>query len=166
MLGFLILLIVICSVLFALSLLVITDVLRNCRDLDYIKLHNTHAGNYSNTNSPLIRQLSAGIHTNRLTMHTLTIETVEQEKKILTMHLDLTHDIQTPHSVDTGYVTSLDRLPEADPQPSLARIAQHLRTVQVVLHYLMDLHLILEKTRSLNHTSVNVSELLKNELFD
>ena len=41
MLGFLILLIVICLVLFALLLLVITDVHRISRDLDYINHHNT-----------------------------------------------------------------------------------------------------------------------------
>ena len=161
MLGFLILLIVICLVLFALLLLVITDVHRISRDLDYINHHNTNAGITSNTNLPLIRKLSAGINQNLNTMHQLQIEQVEQEKKIHQMLMDLTHDIKTPLTVATGYVQLLDRQPEADPKPSLARIA-----VNYYLHYLMDFNLIQEKTRSLNHQSVNVSELLKNELFD
>lgn len=166
MLGFLILLIVICLVLFALLLLVITDVHRISRDLDYINHHNTNAGITSNTNLPLIRKLSAGINQNLNTMHQLQIEQVEQEKKIHQMLMDLTHDIKTPLTVATGYVQLLDRHPEADPKPSLARIANNLRSVNYYLHYLMDFNLIQEKTRSLNHQSVNVSELLKNELFD
>ena len=166
MLGFLILLIVICLVLFALLLLVITDVHRISRDLDYINHHNTNAGITSNTNLPLIRKLSAGINQNLNTMHQLQIEQVEQEKKIHQMLMDLTHDIKTPITVATGYVQLLDRQPEADPKPSLARIANNLRSVNYYLHYLMDFNLIQEKTRSLNHQSVNVSELLKNELFD
>ena len=166
MLGFLILLIVICLVLFALLLLVITDVHRISRDLDYINHHNTNAGVTSNTNLPLIRKLSAGINQNLNTMHQLQIEQVEQEKKIHQMLMDLTHDIKTPLTVATGYVQLLDRQPEADPKPSLARIANNLRSVNYYLHYLMDFNLIQEKTRSLNHQSVNVSELLKNELFD
>ncbi|WP_270767637.1 sensor histidine kinase [Lacticaseibacillus rhamnosus] len=166
MLGFLILLIVICLVLFALLLLVITDVHRISRDLDYINHHNTNAGITSNTNLPLIRKLSAGINQNLNTMHQLQIEQVEQEKKIHQMLMDLTHDIKTPLTVATGYVQLLDRQPEADPKPSLARIANNLRSVNYYLHYLMDFNLIQEKTRSLNHQSVNVSELLKNELFD
>ncbi len=166
MLGFLILLIVICLVLFALLLLVITDVHRISRDLDYINHHNTNAGITSNTNLPLIRKLSAGINQNLNTMHQLQIEQVEQEKKIHQMLMDLTHDIKTPLTVATGYVQLLDRQPEADPKPSLARIANNLRSVNYYLHSLMDFNLIQEKTRSLNHQSVNVSELLKNELFD
>ena len=166
MLGFLILLIVICLVLFALLLLVITDVHRISRDLDYINHHNTNAGITSNTNLPLIRKLSAGINQNLNTMHQLQIEQVEQEKKIHQMLMDLTHDIKTPLTVATGYVQLLDRQPEADPKPSLARIANNLRSVNYYLHYLMDFNLIQEKTRSLYHQSVNVSELLKNELFD
>lgn len=166
MLGFLILLIVICLVLFALLLLVITDVHRISRDLDYINHHNTNAGITSNTNLPLIRKLSAGINQNLNTMHQLQIEQVEQEKKIHQMLMDLTHDIKTPLTVATGYVQLLDRQPEANPKPSLARIANNLRSVNYYLHYLMDFNLIQEKTRSLNHQSVNVSELLKNELFD
>ena len=166
MLGFLILLIVICLVLFALLLLVITDVHRISRDLDYINHHNTNAGITSNTNLPLIRKLSAGINQNLNTMHQLQIEQVEQEKKIHQMLMDLTHDIKTPLTVATGYVQLLHRQPEADPKPSLARIANNLRSVNYYLHYLMDFNLIQEKTRSLNHQSVNVSELLKNELFD
>ncbi|MDK7183673.1 sensor histidine kinase [Lacticaseibacillus rhamnosus] len=166
MLGILILLIVICLVLFALLLLVITDVHRISRDLDYINHHNTNAGITSNTNLPLIRKLSAGINQNLNTMHQLQIEQVEQEKKIHQMLMDLTHDIKTPLTVATGYVQLLDRQPEADPKPSLARIANNLRSVNYYLHYLMDFNLIQEKTRSLNHQSVNVSELLKNELFD
>lgn len=166
MLGILILLIVICLVLFALLLLVITDVHRISRDLDYINHHNTNAGITSNTNLPLIRKLSAGINQNLNTMHQLQIEQVEQEKKIHQMLMDLTHDIKTPLTVATGYVQLLDRQPEADPKPSLARIANNLRSVNYYLHYLMDFNLIQEKTRSLNHQAVNVSELLKNELFD
>lgn len=166
MLGILILLIVICLVLFALLLLVITDVHRISRDLDYINHHNTNAGITSNTNLPLIRKLSAGINQNLNTMHQLQIEQVEQEKKIHQMLMDLTHDIKTPLTVATGYVQLLDRQPEEDPKPSLARIANNLRSVNYYLHYLMDFNLIQEKTRSLNHQSVNVSELLKNELFD
>ena len=166
MLGFLILLIVICLVLFALLLLVITDVHRISRDLDYINHHNTNAGITSNTNLPLIRKLSAGINQNLNTMHQLQIEQVEQEKKIHQMLMDLTHDIKTPLTVATGYVQLLDRQPEADPKPSLARIANNLRSVNYYLHYLMDFNLIQEKPRSLNHQAVNVSELLKNELFD
>lgn len=166
MLGILILLIVTCLVLFALLLLVITDVHRISRDLDYINHHNTNAGITSNTNLPLIRKLSAGINQNLNTMHQLQIEQVEQEKKIHQMLMDLTHDIKTPLTVATGYVQLLDRQPEADPKPSLARIANNLRSVNYYLHYLMDFNLIQEKTRSLNHQSVNVSELLKNELFD
>ncbi|NVO87285.1 HAMP domain-containing histidine kinase [Lactobacillus rhamnosus] len=166
MLGILILLIVICLVLFALLLLVITDVHRISRDLDYINHHNTNVGITSNTNLPLIRKLSAGINQNLNTMHQLQIEQVEQEKKIHQMLMDLTHDIKTPLTVATGYVQLLDRQPEADPKPSLARIANNLRSVNYYLHYLMDFNLIQEKTRSLNHQSVNVSELLKNELFD
>ncbi len=81
MLGILILLIVICLVLFALLLLVITDVHRISRDLDYINHHNTNAGITSNTNLPLIRKLSAGINQNLNTMHQLQIEQVEQEKR-------------------------------------------------------------------------------------
>lgn len=166
MLGILILLIVICLVLFALLLLVITDVHRISRDLDYINHHNTNAGITSNTNLPLIRKLSAGINQNLNTMHQLQIEQVEQEKKIHQMLMDLTHDIKTPLTVATGYVQLLDRQPEADPKPSLARIANNLRSVNYYLHYLMDFNLIQEKTRILNHQAVNVSELLKNELFD
>ena len=166
MLGILILLIVICLVLFALLLLVITDVHRISRDRDYINHHNTNAGITSNTNLPLIRKLSAGINQNLNTMHQLQIEQVEQEKKIHQMLMDLTHDIKTPLTVATGYVQLLDRQPEADPKPSLARIANNLRSVNYYLHYLMDFNLIQEKTRSLNHQAVNVSELLKNELFD
>ena len=166
MLGILILLIVICILLFSLLLMVITDVHRISRDLDYINHHNTNAGITSNTNLPLIRKLSAGINQNLNTMHQLQIEQVEQEKKIHQMLMDLTLDIKTPLTVATGYVQLLDRQPEADPKPSLARIANNLRSVNYYLHYLMDFNLIQEKTRSLNHQSVNVSELLKNELFD
>ena len=151
MLGFLILLIVICLVLFALLLLVITDVHRISRDLEYVNHHNTNAGITSNTNLPLIRKLSAGINQNLNTMHQLQIEQVEQEKKIHQMLMDLTHDIKTPLTVATGYVQLLDRQPEADPKPSLARIANNLRSVNYYLHYLMDFNLIQEKTRSLNH---------------
>lgn len=117
MLGFLILLIVICLVLFALLLLVITDVHRISRDLDYINHHNTNAGITSNTNLPLIRKLSAGINQNLNTMHQLQIEQVEQEKKIHQMLMDLTHDIKTPLTVATGYVQLLDR--RLKPIPSL-----------------------------------------------
>ena len=166
MLGILILLIVICLVLFALLLLVITDVHRISRDLDYINHHNTNAGITSNTNLPLIRKLSAGINQNLNTMHQLQIEQVEQENKSHQMLMDLTHDIKTPLTVATGYVQLLDRQPEADPKPSLARIANNLRSVNYYLHYLMDFNLIQEKTRSLNHQAVNVSEFLKNDLFD
>lgn len=166
MLGILILLSITCLVLIAALSLVVTDVRRISRDLDYINHHDTNAGITSNTNLPLIRKLSASINQNINTMHQLQIEQVEQEKKIHQMLMDLTHDIKTPLTVATGYVQLLDRQPEADPKPSLARIANNLRSVNYYLHYLMDFNLIQEKTRSLNHQSVNVSELLKNELFD
>lgn len=69
--GSLILLIVICLVLLLCLLLVITDVYRMCRDLDYINVHNTKLGMSSNTNLPLIAKLSAGMYVNLYTSYVL-----------------------------------------------------------------------------------------------
>lgn len=165
MLGFLILLIDICLVLFALLLLDITDVTRLSRHLHYINHTNTNAGITSNTLLPYIRKLSAGLNQNLNTNTQLQITQVTQTKKIHQMLLDHTHDIKTPLTVATGYVQLLHRQPTADPKPSLARIANNLRSVNYYHTYHMDFNHIQTKTRSLLTQSVNVSTLLKNTLL-
>ncbi|KRK12582.1 two component sensor transduction histidine kinase [Lacticaseibacillus zeae DSM 20178 = KCTC 3804] len=166
MLAIIIVLSLICLLVTSLFLLVIIDLRRINHDLNYINHHETNAGVTSNTNLPLIRGLTAGINWNLNTMRKLQIEQIEQEKKIHQMLMDLTHDIKTPLTVATGYVQLLDREPKADAKPSLTRIANNLRSVNYYLHYLMDFNLIQEKTRTLNRKPIDVSTLLKTELFD
>lgn len=166
MLAIIIVLSLICLLVTSLFLLVIIDLRRINHDLDYINHHETNAGVTSNTSLPLIRGLTAGINWNLNKMRKLQIEQIEQEQKIHQMLMDLTHDIKTPLTVATGYVQLLDREPKADAKPSLTRIANNLRSVNYYLHYLMDFNLIQEKTRTLNRKPIDVSTLLKTELFD
>lgn len=166
MLAIIIVLSLICLLVTSLFLLVIIDLRRINHDLDYINHHETNAGVTSNTNLPLIRGLTAGINWNLNKMRKLQIEQIEQEQKIHQMLMDLTHDIKTPLTVATGYVQLLDREPTADAKPFITRIANNLRSVNYYLHYLMDFNLIQEKTRTLNRKPIDVSTLLKTELFD
>ncbi|RXT20603.1 two-component sensor histidine kinase [Lacticaseibacillus chiayiensis] len=156
----------VCLLVTILFSLVIIDLRRILHDLDYINNHETNADVTSNTNFPLIRRLTAGINLNINAMRKLRIRQVEQEKKIHQMLMDLTHDIKTPLTVATGYVQLLDRKPEASAKASLSRIANNLCSVNYYLHYLMDFNLIQEKTRTLNRKPIDVSTLLKTELFD
>ncbi|QVI36024.1 HAMP domain-containing histidine kinase [Lacticaseibacillus chiayiensis] len=166
MFAIIIVLSLVCLLVTILFSLVIIDLRRILHDLDYINNHETNADVTSNTNFPLIRRLTAGINLNINAMRKLRIRQVEQEKKIHQMLMDLTHDIKTPLTVATGYVQLLDRKPEASAKASLSRIANNLCSVNYYLHYLMDFNLIQEKTRTLNRKPIDVSTLLKTELFD
>lgn len=64
------------------------------------------------------------------------------------MLMDQPHDICTPLTVATGYVQHLARQPVPDPCPSLARIANNLRSVNTTLHYQLDFNQLQECTRS------------------
>lgn len=161
-----ILLIITCLILFGLLVLIIHDVTRITKDLDYINQNNTNGEVTTSTNLPLLKKLAQACNFNLKTNQQLKQKQAIQNKQFNQMLTNLTHDIKTPLTVSIGYVQLLSQQNSGKQKHDLLRIQDNLDSVNYYLHYLMDFNLIQEKSKNLKIAPFNLSDTLQKELFN
>ena len=87
----------------------------------------------------------------------------EQETLKLALH-NITHDIRTPLTVASGYTQQLLRK-NTNEQPILQKIQENIRTVAGRLDILLEYQNLLEQSVEPVFQSVNLTELVKQELL-
>ncbi|WP_152536929.1 sensor histidine kinase [Lentilactobacillus farraginis] len=157
---------IICLGLAGALLLIIIDVRRVTKELIYINEHTTNGFVTANTNFPIIRDLIKASNLSLKVSRELQQDQAHQENQIRTMLTNLTHDIKTPLTVSMGYVQLMAKSATSVQKPRLKRIESNLEAVNYYLRYLMDFNLMREKSIVLKLKSVNISQLLENELFN
>ncbi|EHO50042.1 sensor histidine kinase [Lentilactobacillus kisonensis] len=160
-------LIMICIVLMGIIGIMITEVRRINRELNYINAHDTNAEVTTNTGWPLFSRLAQSVNFSLIKTRAARLKQVEQEKQIKQMLTNLTHDIKTPLTVAIGYIQLLDKNRQNnDNHHQYQRIENNLLEVNYYLHYLMDFNLLQEKNAQLSLSEVDVSKALEGELFN
>ncbi|AKV56108.1 hypothetical protein AB656_03640 [Bifidobacterium actinocoloniiforme DSM 22766] len=172
--------VIIVALAVALGLLV-GDLRRIVRDLEYINGAATNATVTANTGFGLTRRLVGAVNANLAQTRRLHDQRFNQELRIRRMLTNLTHDIKTPLTVARGYVQLLGERSvgasagaggNAGPGPGMAAVADvchkassSLDSVDYYLHYLMDFNLIQEKSEGLSLSRVDLSSLVQEDLF-
>lgn len=136
------------------------------KQLNYISKEETNAEIVSTTKLSLIRHLLDAnnqlIRKNKMYYK----EQRNKEKQVQQMLSNLTHDLKTPLTVSSGYTQVLLKDKSLkDKQEMLKKINTSLSSISHYLGYLMQYNLIQEKGLELKLETLNVSELVKEELF-
>ena len=92
-------------------------------------------------------------------------EQKQKEKQLHELLSNLTHDLKTPLTVSSGYTQLLLKDPSLEQREMVEKIDSSLTAISHYLSYLMEYNLIQEKELNLQLEMVNVSELLKENLF-
>ncbi|WP_334332845.1 sensor histidine kinase [Companilactobacillus sp. HBUAS59544] len=161
-----IILLIICIVLVLFLVLLLHEISRITKDLDYINQNNTNGNVTTSSNLKIIKRLSKAINLNLEAKNRLRENQEKQNKQFNRMLTNLTHDIKTPLTVSMGYVQLLTQKDSVPENKELIRVKNNLDSVNYYLHYLMDFNLIQEKSKKLNPKQFNLSDTLQNELFN
>lgn len=148
---------VICAIL-------IMELLRVTRELEYINRRETNAELTTATRWPLIHRLVVAINYSLIQTRTLAERQAQQQAQVHHLLTNLTHDIKTPLTVANGYVQLLQR--ETPTEPRLIRVAHNLTSVNYYLRYLMDFNLIQEQGTVLALAPVDLTAVVRAQLFD
>ncbi|MGL4697388.1 sensor histidine kinase [Enterococcus larvae] len=90
----------------------------------------------------------------------------QKEKQLHQLLSNLTHDLKTPLTVSSGYTQILLKDPSlGEKQEMIQKIDNSLTSISHYLGYLMEYNLIQEKGVALELEQVDVSELLRENLF-
>lgn len=136
------------------------------KQLNYISKEETNAELVSTSKIFLIRQLldanNQVIRKNKIYYR----EQKNKEKQVQQLLSNLTHDLKTPLTVSSGYTQFLlkDKSLQ-DKHEMLKKIDTSLASISHYLGYLMQYNLIQEKGIELQLELLNLSELVKEELF-
>ncbi|KRO00573.1 sensor histidine kinase [Companilactobacillus kimchiensis] len=147
-------------------LLIVHDIIRITKDLNYINQNDTNGEVTTSTSFPIIKRLAWACNFNLNKMHLLKERQETQNKQFNRMLTNLTHDIKTPLTVSMGYVQLLNQTSTGKQRQDLQRVQNNLDSVNYYLHYLMDFNLIQEKDKNLNLKKFNLSDVLQEELFN
>ncbi len=156
----------VCLILLLTILLLLHDIFRITRDLDYINQHDANGQVTTGSGLSVTKKLAKACNYNLKQLHQLQETQETQNKQFDQMLTNLTHDIKTPLTVSMGYVQLLTQQSKGKQNSDLLRIQNNLESVNYYLHYLMDFNLIQEKSQSLNVNQFNLSETLQKELFN
>lgn len=157
---------VICLILILILSLILHDIKRITKDLNYINKNDTNGEVTTGTSLPIIKELAQACNFNLNETHQLKENQAIQNRQFNQMLTNLTHDIKTPLTVSIGYVQLLTQQSTGKNQRDLVRVQDNLDSVNYYLHYLMDFNLIREKSKNLNVTQFNLSDTLQKELFN
>ncbi|WP_317642461.1 HAMP domain-containing sensor histidine kinase [Bombiscardovia apis] len=146
--------------------LLIADLRRMTRDLDYINRKDTNASVTANTSLSDTRRLAAAINTNLNQAKWLQQQQFSQELRVRQMLTNLTHDIKTPLTVARGYVQLMGEGSQGELALASSKAASSLDSVDYYLRYLMDYTLVQEKSQSLALSQVDFSKLVQEDLFN
>lgn len=161
-----ILLLLLCLILLIIIYLLVHDVFRITKDLDYIIKNDANGIVTTSTSFPIVKKLAAVCNLNLQETHRLKEHQAIQNKKFNQMLTNLTHDIKTPLTVSMGYVQLLIRNQNGKNDSDLIRVQNNLNSVNYYLHYLMDFNLLQEKSFNLELSEFNLSNTLQTELFN
>ncbi|BDR52682.1 two-component sensor histidine kinase [Bombiscardovia nodaiensis] len=145
--------------------MLIADLRRMTRDLDYINRKDTNASVTASTSLCDSRRLAAAINANLDQTRRLQQQQFSQELRLRQMLTNLTHDIKTPLTVARGYVQLMGEGAQGELTTASAKAASSLDSVDYYLRYLMDFTLMQEKGQALALSRVNLSKLLQDDLF-
>lgn len=159
-------LIVICFILVLILGLILHDIKRITKDLEYINRNDTNGEVTTGTSLPIIKKLAQACNFNLNETHQLKETQAIQNRQFNQMLTNLTHDIKTPLTVSIGYVQLLTQQSTGKNQRDLVRVQDNLDSVNYYLHYLMDFNLIREKSKNLSVVQFNLSDTLQKELFN
>lgn len=144
----------------------LTDLRNIVRQLKYIVIEETNAELVSTSKISLVRQLLD--QNNRLirkNKHHYQ-EQRQKEKQLHQLLSNLTHDLKTPLTVSSGYTQLLLKEPAlAEKQEMIQKIDNSLTSISHYLGYLMEYNLIQEKGVALDLEQLDLSELLRENLF-
>ncbi|GEO46377.1 sensor histidine kinase [Companilactobacillus kimchii] len=157
---------VICLILILILSLILHDIKRITKDLNYINKNDTNGEVTTGTSLPIIKKLAQACNFNLNETHQLKEKQAIQNRQFNQMLTNLTHDIKTPLTVSIGYVQLLTQQSTGKNQRDLVRVQGNLDSVNYYLHYLMDFNLIREKSKNLSVTQFNLSDTLQKELFN
>lgn len=161
---------ILCIVLFVLFsgylFFLLREIKNITKQLNYISKEETNAELVSTTKIFLIRCL---LDANNQVIRKNKIYYREQrnkEKQVQQILSNLTHDLKTPLTVSSGYTQVLlkDKSLQ-DKHEMLQKIDTSLASISHYLGYLMQYNLIQEKGLELQLETLNLSELIKEELF-
>ena len=140
------------------------ELMRIIRELEYINRHETNAELTSATRWPVVHRLAEAINHSLIQTRTLREHQVQQQSQVHHLLTNLTHDIKTPLTVASGYVQLLQR--DTPDDSRLLKVAHNLTAVNYYLRYLMDFNLIQEQSTVLDLAPVDLTELVQSQLFD
>lgn len=155
-----------CLILISILGLILHDISRITKDLNYINENDTNGKVTTSTTLLVIKKLAQACNFNLEKKQQLKENQEIQNKQFNQMLTNLTHDIKTPLTVSIGYVQLLNQNSTGKNQQDLTRVQDNLNSVNYYLHYLMDFNLIREKSKNLNITQFNLSDVLQRELFN
>ncbi len=157
-------LVVVSLLCLGICLILILELTRIIRELEYINQHETNAELTSATRWPVVHRLAEAINHSLIQSRTLREHQVQQQSQVHHLLTNLTHDIKTPLTVASGYVQLLQR--DTPDDSRLLRVAHNLTAVNYYLRYLMDFNLIQEQSTALDLAPVDLTELVQSQLFD
>ncbi|MBL1225563.1 sensor histidine kinase [Enterococcus sp. BWR-S5] len=147
-------------------LFLLLDLREIIHQLTYIVTEETNAELVSTSKISLIRRLLD--ENNRLIRKNKRYyqEQRKKEKQLHQLLSNLTHDLKTPLTVSSGYTQLLLKDPDlVEKQDMLKKVDTSLASISHYLGYLMEYNLIQEKGVALELEQLNVSELLRENLF-
>lgn len=144
----------------------LTDLRRMNTQIQYIIQNETNAELISTIKTPSVKHL---LDSNNKLLQQNKKYFMEQRRKEKELHellTNLTHDLKTPLTVSSGYVQMLKKAEtDTEKEMMLKKIDASLQSIRYYLNYLMEFNLIQEKRVTLNLEKINISELLKENLF-
>lgn len=118
-------------------------------------IKNTHVKRLLDKNNELIKKNKEYYMSQR-----------HKEQELHELLTNLTHDLKTPLTVSTGYIQMLlKEEDQSEKRAELQKVAISLDAIKHYLNYLMEYNLIQEKNISLKLEKIELSELLKENLF-
>lgn len=147
-------------------LFLLLDLREIIHQLRYIVTEETNAELVSTSKISLIRRLLD--ENNRLIRKNKRYyqEQRKKEKQLHQLLSNLTHDLKTPLTVSSGYTQLLLKDPDlVGKQDMLKKVDTSLASISHYLGYLMEYNLIQEKGVALELEQLDLSELLRENLF-
>ncbi|WP_321387459.1 HAMP domain-containing sensor histidine kinase [uncultured Enterococcus sp.] len=147
-------------------LFLLLDLREIIHQLRYIVTEETNAELVSTSKISLIRRLLD--ENNRLIRKNKRYyqEQRKKEKQLHQLLSNLTHDLKTPLTVSSGYTQLLLKDPDlVEKQDMLKKVDTSLASISHYLGYLMEYNLIQEKGVALELEQLDLSELLRENLF-
>ncbi|WP_130860088.1 sensor histidine kinase [Gracilibacillus phocaeensis] len=163
MIGFAIFLVGLCTVFIFLYYRQKKALKRLLEDIETKRLTETNLLLTSQTKNAEVNQL---IHAFNQLFHELKVTKVASQQEQATLKLalhNITHDIRTPLTIANGYTQQLLRK-QSNMQPTLQKVHGNIRIVADRLDILLEYQNLLEQSVQPVFQSVNLTELIKQEL--